>query len=74
MIFEEKNHFFKNFFSNGFNILVVDTYSGMELCTPIWLNHDYGDGGVVDILAVVAYCRVEVCTPIFLGEASKKIW
>jgi hypothetical protein len=69
-----KNHFFKNFFSNGFNILVVDTYSGMELCTPIWLNHDYGDGGVVDILAVVAYSRVEVCTPIFLGEASKKIW
>jgi hypothetical protein len=28
MIFEEKNHFFKNFFSNGFNILAVDAYSG----------------------------------------------
>jgi hypothetical protein len=36
----------------------------------IWLNHDYGDVGVVDILAVDAYFRVEVCTPIFLGEAS----
>jgi hypothetical protein len=70
MIFEEKNHFFKNFFSNGFNILAVDAYSGMELCTPTWLNHDYGDGGVVDILMVDAYSGVEVCTPIFLGEAS----
>jgi hypothetical protein len=39
--------------------------------TPIWLNHDYGDGGVADILAVDAYSAVEVCTPIFLGEASK---
>jgi hypothetical protein len=39
---------------------------------PTWLNHDYGDGGVVDILAVDAYSEVEVCTPIFLGEASKK--
>jgi hypothetical protein len=29
-----ENHFFKNFFSNGFNILAVDTYYGMELCTP----------------------------------------
>jgi hypothetical protein len=36
-----------------------------------WLNHDYGDGGVVDILVVDAYSRVEVCTPIFLGEARK---
>jgi hypothetical protein len=70
MIFEEKNHFFKNFFSNGFNILAVDAYSGMELCTPTWLNHDYGDGRVVDILMVDAYSGVEVCTPIFLGEAS----
>jgi hypothetical protein len=43
----------------------------MELCTPTWLNHDYRDGGVVDILAVDAYSGVEVCTPIFLGEASK---
>jgi hypothetical protein len=29
-------------------------------CTPTWLNHDYGDGGVVDILAVNAYSRVEI--------------
>jgi hypothetical protein len=36
----------QNFFSNGFNILAVDAYSRMELCTPTWLNHDYGDGGV----------------------------
>jgi hypothetical protein len=43
----------------------------MNLCTPTWLNHNYGDGGVVDILVVDAYSRVEVCTPIFLGEASK---
>jgi hypothetical protein len=50
----------KNFFSNGFNILVVDAYSRMELCTPTWLNHDYGDGGVVDILAVDAYSGVTV--------------
>jgi hypothetical protein len=35
----------------------------MELCTPTWLNHDYGDGGVVDILAVDAYSGVELCTP-----------
>jgi hypothetical protein len=48
----------------------VDAYFGMELYTPIWLNHDYGDGRVVDILAVDAYSEVEVCTPIFLGEAS----
>jgi hypothetical protein len=41
---------------------------------PTWLNHDYGDGGVVDILAVDAYSRVKVCMPIFLSEASKKIW
>jgi hypothetical protein len=44
----------------------------MELCTPIWLNHDYGDAGVVNILVVDAYFGVEVYTPIFLGEASKK--
>jgi hypothetical protein len=48
----------------------VDTYSGMELCTPIWLNHDHGDGGVVDISAVDAYSRVEVCMPIFLIHKS----
>jgi hypothetical protein len=46
----------------------------MELCTPTWLNHDYGDGGVVDIMVVDAYFGVEVCTPIFLGEASKFIF
>jgi hypothetical protein len=44
----------------------VDAYSGIELCMPICLNHDHGDGGVVDILAVDAYYRVEVCTLIFL--------
>jgi hypothetical protein len=53
------------------DILVVDAYSGMVLCTPIYLNHDYGDGGVVDISAVDVYSGVEVCMPIFLGEASK---
>jgi hypothetical protein len=47
----------------------------MELCPSTWLNHDYGDGRVVDILAVDAYFGVEVCTLIFLGEASKKnLW
>jgi hypothetical protein len=55
-----ENHFFKNFFSNDFNILTVDTYSRMELCTSIWLNHDYGDGGVVDILIVDTYSGVKV--------------
>jgi hypothetical protein len=66
-----ENHFLKNFFSYGFNILAVDTHSGVELCMPTWLNHDYGDGGVVDVLAVDAYSGVELCTLIFLGEASK---
>jgi hypothetical protein len=65
-----ENHYFKNFFSNGIDILAVDIYSGMELCTPTWLNHDYWDMGVVDILAMDAYSGVEVCMPIFLGEAS----
>jgi hypothetical protein len=65
-----ENQFFKNFFSNGFNILAVDAYSRMELCMPTWLNHDYGDGGVVDVLEVDTYSGVVVCTPIFLGEAS----
>jgi hypothetical protein len=55
-----QNHFFKNFFPNGFNILAVDAYSGVELCTPIWLNHDYGAGGVVDMLVVDAYSVVEL--------------
>jgi hypothetical protein len=44
----------------------VGAYSGMELYMPIWLNHDHGDGGVVEILVVNAYSGVEVCTPIFL--------
>jgi hypothetical protein len=66
-----ENHFFKNFFSNGFNILAADAYSKMELCTPIGLTRDYGDEGVVDIFAADAYSGVELCTPIFLGEASK---
>jgi hypothetical protein len=65
-----ENHFFKNFFSNGFNILVVDAYFRMELCTPTWLNYDCGDGGVVDIWAADAYSGVDVCTPMFMGEAS----
>jgi hypothetical protein len=53
--------------------LTVDAYFRMELCTPTWLNYNYGDGGVVDTLVVDAYSRVELCTPIFLVEASKKI-
>jgi hypothetical protein len=48
----------------------VGAYSGMELCTPIWLNHDHGDGGVVNISAVDTYSDVEVCTPIFLIHKS----
>jgi hypothetical protein len=53
------------------DILAVDAYSEMELCTPIYLNHDYGDVGVDDISTVDTYSRVEVCMPLFLGEASK---
>jgi hypothetical protein len=53
------------------DIVVVDAYSGIELCTPILLNHDYGDLGVMNILVVDTYSSVEVSTPIFLGEASK---
>jgi hypothetical protein len=64
-----ENHF-KNFFSNGFNILAVDAYSRVELCMPILLNYDYGDGGVVDILVVDSYSGVDVCMPIFMVEAS----
>jgi hypothetical protein len=48
----------------------VDAYSRMELCTPIWLNHDHGDGGVLDISVVDAYSGVEVCTMIFLIHKS----
>jgi hypothetical protein len=60
-------------FSNGFNILAVDTYSRMDFCTPTWLNHDYGDGRVVYILAVDTYSGVEVCTAIFWVRLAKKI-
>jgi hypothetical protein len=70
MIFEEKITSSKPFFSNCFHIMAVDAYSGMELCTSTRLNHDYGDGGVVDILAVDGYSRVDVCMPIFMGESS----
>jgi hypothetical protein len=65
-----RKSFVRNFFSIGFNILAGDAYSGVELSTPTWLNHDYGDGEVVDILAVDAYSGMDVCTPIFMGEAS----
>jgi hypothetical protein len=65
-----RKSFLQNFFSIGFNTLAVDAYSRVELCTPTWLNHDYGDGGVVDILAVDTYSGMDVCTPIFIGEAS----
>jgi hypothetical protein len=40
------------------DIPLVDAHSGMELCIPVWLNHDYGDGGVVDISVVDAYPKV----------------
>jgi hypothetical protein len=49
---------------------VVDAYSGVELCTPTRLKHDYGDGGVVDILVVDTYFGMDVRTPIFMGKAS----
>jgi hypothetical protein len=65
-----ENHFFRNFFSIGFNILVVDAYSRVELCTRTWLNHDYGDGGVVDILVVDGYSGMDVYASIFMGDAS----
>jgi hypothetical protein len=48
----------------------MDAYSRMELCTPTWIDHDYGDERIVDILGVDAYSGVELCTPLFLGEAS----
>jgi hypothetical protein len=50
--------------------LAVDAYSGIELYTPIELNHHYGYVGVMDISAVDAYSRVEVCMLIFLCESS----
>jgi hypothetical protein len=49
---------------------MVDAYSRMELCTPIWLNHDYGDRGAVDISVMDACSGVEVCMPIFLIRKS----
>jgi hypothetical protein len=48
----------------------MDAYSEMEICTPIWLNHDHEDGGGVDISMVDAYSGVEVCTLIFLIRKS----
>jgi hypothetical protein len=51
-------------------ISAVDAYSGMELCTLIWLNYNHGYGGVVGISAVDAYFGVEVCTAIFLIHKS----
>jgi hypothetical protein len=60
----------QNFFSNGFNIVVVDAYSRVESCMPTCLNHGWRDGGVVDILVVDAYSGVDVCTPIFMGKGS----
>jgi hypothetical protein len=40
---------------------------------PIWLNHDHGDGGVVDLSALDAYSRVEMHTDIF-EKSSKLKW
>jgi hypothetical protein len=59
--------------------VVVDAYTGMELCTTTWLNHVYGDGGVVDILVVDVYFRVDVyfwvrlATNVVGKSLSKKI-
>jgi hypothetical protein len=63
-----ENHLFKNFFSNGFNILAVIAYYRVVLCMPTCLNHDYGDEGVADILVVDTYSGVDIS--IFMGEAS----
>jgi hypothetical protein len=38
-----------------------------------WLNHDYGNGGVLDISTVDANSGMELCTPRVLDEARKKI-
>jgi hypothetical protein len=46
----------------------VDAYFRVELCTPTWLNHDYGDGGVADILAVDQYLWVRLA--INVGDKS----
>jgi hypothetical protein len=51
-------------------ISAVGAYSEIELYTPIWLNHDHGDVGVVDISVVDVYSGVEVCTLIFLIHKS----
>jgi hypothetical protein len=50
--------------------MAADAYYEMELHMPTWLNHDYRDGGVMDILAVDAYSGVDVCTALFMGDAS----
>jgi hypothetical protein len=68
MILEEKITSSKTSFQ--LVILAVDAYSKVELCTPTWLNHDYGDGRVVDILTVDTYSGMDICTPIFVGGAS----
>jgi hypothetical protein len=65
-----RKSFLQKLLSIGFNILAVDAYSGVKLCMPTWLKHDYGDGGVVDILPVDTYSGMDLCTPIFMGEAS----
>jgi hypothetical protein len=49
---------------------MMDEYSGVELCMPIWLNHNHGDARVVDVSAVDTYSGVEVCTLIFLIRKS----
>jgi hypothetical protein len=41
-------------------ISAVGAYSEIELYMSIWLNHDHGDVGVVDISVVDAYSGVEV--------------
>jgi hypothetical protein len=46
-------------------ISAVDAYSRMELRTPIWLNHDHGDGGDVDIFVVDAYSGVRYARQYF---------
>jgi hypothetical protein len=38
-----------------------------------WLNHDYGNGGVLDISTVDANSGMELCTPRVLDEARKKL-
>jgi hypothetical protein len=50
----------------------VEAYSGMELSTSTWLNHDYEDGGVVDILAVDAYSEWRYAHQYFWVRLAKK--